>query len=321
MSAPVLSATQRRAGNALCGTSAATPSHSVRPTDHSHACRELALEWLEGQRAAMYDPARADFFLQYLPGNPSNVTPGTIANDHRSQGDQYFFNFTVLDAQTFYITETLASLAHPAVDGTFTDDIDGLPAEHAGVPAALGMSAAALAALRFTTQQMGSALIYALVAAGKYTWQAFYSQDTSLPAPTPAVPLPPGRKPLSPSRAAAFRGPVTPSSCATYMRTFCALGYQGRPLLQHHDVSSAVMRNASVASFLITRPPIAYLGYSFASNDTDWDPLFALQVGEPTGLCAESPAGVFTRPYTLGVASLDCNSFSPRLPFDSLPLA
>jgi hypothetical protein len=35
---------------------------------------ELALEWLEPQRAVMYDPSTADYFLQYLPGNPKNVS-------------------------------------------------------------------------------------------------------------------------------------------------------------------------------------------------------------------------------------------------------
>jgi hypothetical protein len=34
---------------------------------------ELALEWVEPQRAVMYDPTAADFFLQYLPGNPGGV--------------------------------------------------------------------------------------------------------------------------------------------------------------------------------------------------------------------------------------------------------
>ena len=34
---------------------------------------ELALEWLEPQRAVMYDPSVADYFLQYLPGNPKGV--------------------------------------------------------------------------------------------------------------------------------------------------------------------------------------------------------------------------------------------------------
>jgi hypothetical protein len=270
----------------------------------------------------MYDPAREGYFLQYLPGNPGKVPAGTVANDHRAQGDQYFFNFTVLGAQRFYIDETLASLASPAVDGTFTDDIDGLPAEHAGVPAALGMGAQALSDLRFATQQMGSALIYALVGAGKYTWQAFFSQDTSEPA---APPPPPssggGAARRAAARAAPFRGPVTPSTCAAYMRKYCALGYQGRPLLQHHDASSPVARNASVASFLVTRPPIAFLGFGFASNDSNWDPLFLLQAGEPTGLCAEAPEGVFTRSYTLGTPQLDCNTFTAQLPFDSLPLA
>ena len=42
---------------------------------------ELALEWLEPQRAAMLDPSKADFFLQYQPGNPSGQPAGTIYNE------------------------------------------------------------------------------------------------------------------------------------------------------------------------------------------------------------------------------------------------
>ena len=39
---------------------------------------ELALQWLESQRALMRDPAKADLFLQYLPGNPSGTPAGTV---------------------------------------------------------------------------------------------------------------------------------------------------------------------------------------------------------------------------------------------------
>jgi hypothetical protein len=31
-------------------------------------CRELALQWLESNRAVMYDPTKADWFLQYTDG-------------------------------------------------------------------------------------------------------------------------------------------------------------------------------------------------------------------------------------------------------------
>lgn len=185
--------------------------------------------------------------------------------------------------------------------------MDGLPAEHPDVQAKIGMTDAQLEALRFATQSTSSTLIYALVAAGKYNWQAFGSHDTSAPRP------PPGRR--SAKGARNFRGAVTPSTCAAAMRAGCAVTAQARPLLQHHDAAHA---NQSVASFLITRPPIAMLGYSWESDDRDWDPIFLLQAGEPLGLCSEGPTGVFSRQWSLGTAQLDCNTFTATLPFDSL---
>ncbi len=70
-----------------------------------------------------------------------------------------------------------------------------------------------------------------------------------------------------------------------------------------------------VAAFLIARPPHAYLGWGWESDDRDWNDLFYLQVGEPLGLCAEGPSGVFSRPYTLGTAGMNCNNYTATLPF------
>ena len=263
---------------------------------------ELALQWLESQRTVMYDPAFSGvYFLQYLPGNPSGTPPGTIYNDPIPYGDQFFWNHSMPGAAHFYIDSLMAVVNTTHVDGAFTDDVDGLPAEHATVPAALGMSAAALAALRFDTQSMGAALIAALTLANKYTWQAFGSRDTSSPH---AV-------------ARGFVG-VTPATCAAFMRTYCAPAMQGRPMLMHFDATSPATANATLAAFLIVRPPIAYTGYAWESDDSRFSPLFYLQVGEPTALCAEAPAGVFQRAYTLGTPQLDCNRFSASLPFASL---
>ena len=178
--------------------------------------------------------------------------------------------------------------------------VDGLPAEHANVPAALGMTAADVSTLRYATQSMGSTLISTLTLAGKYTWQAFGSHDTSSPH---AV-------------ARGFVG-VSPATCASFMRTFCAPAYQGRSMLMHMDASTPVNANATIAAFLITRPPYAYIGYSWESDDRMFSPLFYLDVGEPAGgaLCSEGPTGVFQRPYTLGTPVLNCNSFQAELPF------
>jgi hypothetical protein len=267
---------------------------------------ELALEWLESNRALMRDPANANLFLQYLPGNPSGAPAGTVYHVPNPYGDQVFFNHSNIATQLAVIESLVAVVtAGPELDGAFTDDVDGLPAEHPDVPAALGMSADAVATLRYATQSMGAALIAALTLAGRYTWQAFGSRDTSAPGPHPhAV-------------ARGFVG-VTPASCAAFMRTYCAVEYQARPMLMHMDVAGVATANATVAAFLITRPPYAYLGYAWESNDANFSSLFYLAVGEPTAFCAEGPDGVFARPYSLGTPRLDCNSFEAELPFGFL---
>jgi hypothetical protein len=261
---------------------------------------ELALQFLESNRAIMSDPANAELFLQYLPGNPSGTPPGTVFVVLNPYGTEMFWNFTSLRTQMVYLDALLAvASASSYVDAFFLDDVDGFPTEHPTAPAALGIGAAEVAALRFATQSVGAAAISALTLAGKYTWQAFGSRDTSAPH---AV----GR---------GFVG-VTPASCAAFMRTYCAVDYQGRPMLMHMDDAHA---NQTVAAFLITRPPYAYVGYSWESGDANYSSLFGLQVGWPTGLCAEGPANVFSRPWSLGVPRLDCSTFTAELPFAAMP--
>jgi hypothetical protein len=48
---------------------------------------ELALQWLESNRAVMYDATKSDWFLQYTDGNGHKN--GTIYNAHRAEGDQF----------------------------------------------------------------------------------------------------------------------------------------------------------------------------------------------------------------------------------------
>ncbi len=55
-------------------------------------------------------------------------------------------------------------------------------------------------------------------------------------------------------------------------------------------------------AFLITRPPIAFLGFSWESDDSMWNDLFLLQAGTPQGLCSEASAGVFERQWSGGLA-------------------
>ncbi len=43
-------------------------------------------------------------------------------------------------------------LSNPAVDGTFTDDVQGLPEEHSNAPVNIGMSSKQLYDLQLATQ-------------------------------------------------------------------------------------------------------------------------------------------------------------------------
>ena len=79
---------------------------------------ELALEWLESQRAIMLDPGNADLFLQYQPGNPSGTPPGTVLHLETPYGDQLIWNHTNVRAQLVFIQALLAVVtAGPELDG------------------------------------------------------------------------------------------------------------------------------------------------------------------------------------------------------------
>lgn len=179
------------------------------------------------------------------------------------------------------------------MDGTFSDDVGGVPEEHPNAPKNTGLSDSDLAILRYATQEASQDLITNTVLAGKYNWQAFGSED-GIPG-----------------------GPSKGDGCATFMRQHCDPIYQARPMLMGMDNSPA-NANQTVAAFLVSRPPHAYLGWGWESDDSQWNDLFYLQVGTPLGLCAEDTPGVFSRAYTAGTAVLDCNQWTASLPFPSM---
>jgi hypothetical protein len=141
-------------------------------------------------------------------------------------------------------------------------------------------------ALEFATQAGGQFLATALAAEGKVCWDCLS-----------------GRYQLAPPDA---------GNCAPTMRALCQPGTQGQTMFMAWNGA-----NTTLAAFLVTRPPIAFIGERL--SDDNWSPLFALDVGAPEGLCAEGPAGVFTRSWSKGLAALDCNTFTASLPFDTLP--
>ena len=281
--------------NTTCEATSVRGCKMLKQQGLAHRCfiyhnMELALEWLESQRAVMYDPSTADYFLQYTDGKGQKL--GKIYNEPITQGDQFFWDYRNPAVRAYVITSILEVLQDPMVDGTFTDDVTGLPEEHSQVQSKINISNAELADLQYNTRLASQTLIDALALSGKGNWQAFGAEDGIGPAPTR-------------------------NSCTSFMREFCQPFYQGRLMLMGMDTSPA-NKVQTVAGFLVTRPPVAYLGWGWESGDEKWDDIFLLQVGTPLGLCEEISEGVFQRRYSLGIASLDCNSWTASLPFPSL---
>lgn len=243
---------------------------------------ELALEWIESQREVMYNPDTANYFLRF----PN----GTIYNEPVGPGDQYFWNFSNPEAAAYFISSIMTSVSDPFVDGTFLDDVTGIPSEHPEVVSQIGMSNSEVAKLQFDTQATNQMLIDILVKAGKYSWQAFGQGDTVLHGPNK-------------------------TNCITFMRKYCQPDYQNRPLaFQMH--SSKGNLTQTVASFLIVRPPYGWLGWGWESDARNWNDVFNLNVGEPEGICEEKESGIFTRVWSMGTVELNCNDWSAVLPFD-----
>jgi hypothetical protein len=281
--------------NTTCQATSTEGCRALKAAGLAHRCfiyanMELGLQWLETQRAAMEDPSKAHYFLQYTDGIGNKN--GTIYNEPIEFGSQYFWDFTIAEAAAFFINAVLAPLNDPAVDGSFSDDVTGVPAEHDAVQGRINMTSAQLAALQYATQATSMDLIETLSLAGKYNWQAFGAQDGVNAGPNKG-------------------------SCASWMREYCDPAYQGRPMMMGMDDHAV---NQTVAAFLVSRPPHGYLGYGWESDDRAWNDIFLLQAGTPTGLCEERPAGIFTRAWTAGTALLDCNQWTADLPFPALVL-
>jgi hypothetical protein len=146
---------------------------------------------------------------------------------------QFFWNYSLPETKTYYRDSVLASIAYPEVDGTFTDDVSGIPDEHGNLPARLGLSAADVDFYRHETSVANAMLIDAAIAQGKYVWAAFGAQDGVAAGPTRAT-------------------------CAAWMRARCTPDWQARATTQALDAANF---NQSLAAFLVVRPPIGFLGY------------------------------------------------------------
>ena len=243
---------------------------------------ELCLEAMESQRALLNDPANARLFLQYTDG--AGHKNGTIYIERGGPGKQAFWDYRVDGTTQAVIGSILATISSPWVDATFMDDLGGLPDEHPDAPANMNLSAAEVADIRAATATAASAIFDAVLAAGKYIMPAFASA-----------------------------GAISASSCSDSMRGRCGVpDWTGSPSI--YEMGPANATNQSLAYFLTTRGPISYVGWGWESDQRQWIPEFLWNVGEPTGDCSEVSPLVFSRAWTYGNATLDCNTFTSAIP-------
>eukprot|EP00040_Diaphanoeca_grandis_P039805 m.5018 g.5018 ORF g.5018 m.5018 type:complete len:391 (-) comp3944_c0_seq1:269-1441(-) len=270
---------------------------------------ELALEWLQSNRLVMdQDHVDLGWFLKYTNGSVFNHQ----IHAHAELGpllNQWFIDWRNPDAAAYFAEAILNATFLPGVDATFTDDLPGVPAEHPEVQPATNMSNDELAKLQFATQMGENYVVTSLAIAGKFCWDCVGGEDGPEGSSYSMNQVPP---------------PNTPAGCARWFRYYCAPEMQGRGMFMDWACTGGNCtdpkgdrRNQTLAAFLITRGPYAFIG-SRSLRDHNWHPLFATDVGEPLGLCSETAKNVFRRVWSKGVASLDCNTYTADLPFSSL---
>ena len=269
---------------------------------------ELALEWLESQRAAMYDPTKKDLFLQWPNG--TLYARGSYPN---GIGMMLFWNYSNPAAGDYVISSIMASVNGSDVDGTFTDDSSGGFPEHGYVEQDLG-SSFNLTQFYEDSNRTYVKLVETLTAAGKTNWQSLSRGR--------------GSGSMSRSLGGLTFSNRTSTSCGDYVRGMCALA-KAQPkhtLLMSGPCGESSKNgqircphtNQTVAAFLIVRPELAWLGDGWESDDATWNPMYKLQPGVPEGACVESKPGVFSRKWSNGEVQLDCNEWSAELPFPTL---
>eukprot|EP01084_Bolivina_argentea_P303780 524569_1 len=248
---------------------------------------ELALQAFESQRKVMYDPRYSDWFLQYTDGKGNKN--GTIYNEPGGPGDQYFWDFRNIDCANYYITSVISTVNYPYVDGSFTDDVAGLPEEHSNAPKNMHLSSEEVADIQKATQQTNQRLIDALIDAGKYNWQAFGHQDTVGPG-------------------------ISKSQCSNFMNNYCKMqnsNSNNYTMTMAFDANNAIQ---SLAAFLIVRPLYAWLGFGWESDMKNWNDVFLYDVGLPKGNCNQVSNGVYQRLWSYGNVTIDCSSWTAVVP-------
>jgi len=282
---------------------------------------ELALEWLESNRAVMDEEhVNMGWFLRFQNGSVydnKREPPSGTPNQPMPTLSQWFIDWRNRDAAAYFVAAIVNASSLPGVDGTFTDDSAGAGTEHSTLGTILNISNATIAEIAFATQAGGNYLATVLAANGKTCFDCVGGQVSWTDANFGFNQRPPPRTQV-----------YGKGQCSAWMRNYCAPAMQGRGMFMDWDVrGNATNHEQTMAAFLITRPPVAFIGSYMMRDGPDpfpphknaWDPLFNLDVGIPLGLCDEVKEDVFERKWSRGVASLDCSTYTATLNFKSFP--
>ena len=280
---------------------------------------ELALEWLESNRKVMdHEHVEKGWFLRYANGSvydDKRQPPAGAQGQPMPWLSQWFIDWRNAEAAAYFVAAIVNSTFLDGVDGTFTDDSQGVPREHPTLAAELGVTNASLLSLEFATQQAGNFLAVALAAAGKTCFDCVGGQVSWA-----------NYSALMGGREFGYnqRPPPRPTNqCTTWMRNYCAPEMQGRGMFLEWDVNNATHHAETMAAFLVTRPPVGFIGsYRMRGpgelgprHGEAFSPLFLLDVGQPLELCQEIEPSVFQRKWSKGYAQLDCNTYHAELSF------
>jgi hypothetical protein len=279
-----------------------------------------ALQWLESERAVMYDPAYADFFLR-------NKKTGAIINAQAHEGDQYLWNYSNASAAKYKMDIVVGGpggVGAPGgiISGIFLDDPGPGTVLHpmqeyiSNIEKAAhsaGMTATELQELATATYTMVEALRKKLSSQGKMMW--LNGCDNADPFPL-----------LYDSNCTAPYGqcgwwhePKPGPGCVAFFRERCNDQLYG-------SVDLGVLRagswELSIASLLLLRQERGWLVTDWwqgtsAATPLAWSDDLERDVGVPSEAhCSENAQhpGRFSRTWSGGEVRLDCADLSVVLP-------
>ena len=164
----------------------------------------------------------------------------------------------------------------------------------------LGTDQVDAALQRYNAQLAHQRMIDGLVGEGKYLWQAFQAANNV------------GGNNNNNSQGQGGEAHDA-AFCTQWMAQRCNTDWVNQRAITVQFDSHNVLE--SIASFLIVRPAFAWIGYGAGIVPPKWNDAFLWDVGVPKGECHNgSQPGVFEREWTYGVASMDCNTYTGKVP-------